>query len=777
MEPLTRVTKRAIVSEISRLFDPLGLVGPVIVKAKIFIQQLWKLKLSWDESLPSEHHTAWKRYRAELLNITKLSIPRKVIQSSAVQQHELHIFCDASQVAYGACAYIRTISQSGEISSHLLTAKSRVCPLKAVTIPRLELCAALLGSKLMTVVVQSLHGTLKFNRIFLWSDSSIVLSWIQSKGSTDTWKVFVANRVEEIRELTETRDWRHIDGSKNPADLISRGLSVSEIINCSLWWTGPPWIIKPETLWPEQKVLRTEEESSERRKVINVLHVQTKDCQEFQDIIKKFSKLERLQRVTAYLFRAVTVNKNRITGELKTEEFQRGFIYWIKVTQARAFATEIAHLKNGKSLDDTKLQFLVPFIDGNNILRVGGRLQQSTEPYDTRHPILLPSTAHLVELIVDKEHRRLIHAGPQQIAASLHRMFWIPGLRSVIQKIIFKCNPCYRWKIQACKQLMGSLPVSRVNPSSIFHICGVDYAGPFQVRFGSRKSKHIYKSYVALFVCFTTKAVHLEWVDDLTTESFFATLRIFVARRGCPLHIHSDNGRNFVGAVAQLKNFIESKEFKQNVNAYASQVGINWSFIKPHSPHMGGLWEAGVKSMKFHLRRCLTDSILNHQEARTVLAQIEAVLNSRPITSASSDSNDMEVLTPGHFLIGKPLTAFPEPNYNDIKSPRLRWHRMQQLVQGFWYRWRTEYLYSLQVRHKWSQSEPNLNVGDLVLIREDYEPPLMWKRGRLAILHEGKDGLVRVATVKTAKGEIKRPIHKLCLLPRQSSILSNPIGV
>lgn len=777
MEPLTRMTKRNIVSEISRLFDPLGLVGPVIVKAKIFIQQLWKLKVSWDESLPIEYHTAWERYRKELLNIGELNIPRRVILSSAVQFHELHIFCDASQAAYGACAYIRTSSQSGEIHSQLLIAKSRVSPLKTVTMPRLELCAALLGSKLMAVVVQSLKDILEFDRILLWSDSMIVLNWIRSEGATDTLKIFVANRVEEIRELTNKRDWWHVDGRDNPADFISRGLSVSELINCTQWWIGPSWMLKSETEWPEQKLLNEEDDPMEHRKVVKVLHLHNNGQKEFHDVIKQFSKLERLQRVTAYLFRAVTLAKNRFNGELKAEEVKQGLMYWVKITQSQAFATEITQLKTGTSLNDSKLQSLVPFIDKNDILRVGGRLQHSNEPYDARHPIILPSTAYLVELIADKEHRRLIHAGPQQVIASLQRTFWIPGLRNVIQKIIFKCNPCYRWKIQASKQLMGSLPVGRVNPSSVFHICGVDYAGPFQVRFGSRRSKHIYKSYVALFVCFATKAVHLEWVDDLTTESFLATLRIFIARRGCPLQIHSDNGRNFVGASAQLKNFFESKEFKQNINAYASQAGLEWSFIPPHSPHMGGLWEAGVKSMKFHLRRCLTEQILNHQEAKTVLAQVEAVLNSRPITAASRDPSDMEVLTPGHFIIGKPLTAFPEQNFSEVKSPRLRWHMVQQLVHGFWHRWRTEYLHSLQVRHKWSQTELNLNTGDLVLIREDHAPPLTWRRGRILILHEGTDGLVRVATIKTSQGEIKRPIHKLCLLPEQSDNKLNPLEV
>ena len=302
---------------------------------------------------------------------------------------------------------------------------------------------------------------------------------------------------------------------------------------------------------------------------------------------------------------------------------------------------------------------------------------------------------------------------------------------------------------------MGSLPANRVNPLAVFNTCGVDYAGPFKMRYGLQRSKQIFKAYIAIFVCYATKAVHLEWVDDLTTEAFLATLRCFVARRGSPEKIYSDNGRNFVEAAAQLKTFLTSPELKQKLGPCTATLGINWSFIPPHSPHMGGLWEAGVKSMKFHFRRSLGETTLSQREANTFLAQIEAVLNSRPLVAASNDPNDLQALTPGHFLIGRPLTAIPEPNYTEIKSLKLRWHKIQQLVQQFWQRWRTEYLQSLQHRNKWTKVKDNIQLNDLVLIREDFEPPLSWKKGRVIQVHQGNDGLTRVATIKTINSEVK----------------------
>lgn len=777
-KPLSSCTKRKVVSEMSRLFDPLGLVNPVIVKAKVFVQQLWKLKLSWDESLPIEHHTAWENYRNELKRITQINIPRRVTVSDSIQ-NDIHIFCDASQVAYGACAYLRSVTRKQAVTVQLLIAKSRVCPVKATTIPRLELCAALLAAKLMTIIHQALQEVISFDNITFWSDSSIVIGWIESDEPANSWKTFVANRVEEIRELTSDYLWKHIKGGDNPADHISRGLSVNELINCSQWWSGPHWLASPESEWPATTIREKITEPTERRKEITVLQVSVNKTIDFIEILGRFSKLERLYRSTAYLFRGVTIKKKRITGEIISEEIEKSSQFWIRTIQNSSFKEEMAELHTRQSLTkhNNKLNSLSPFLDIYGILRVGGRLHNASESYDARHPILLPADSQLSELLVEYEHRRLIHAGPQQLIASLRRNYWILGIRRIVQRIIFNCNPCYRWKVQGNQQIMGSLPTERVIPSAAFHICGVDYAGPFKMRYGPPRSKQIFKSYVAIFVCFSTKAIHLEWVDDLTAEAFLATLKCFVARRGSPLKIYSDNGRNFVGAAAQLRKLLESTDLKQHLSSYAAHSGIIWSFIPPHSPHMGGLWEAGVKSMKFHLRRSLGETTLSQREATTLLAQIEAVLNSRPLIAASTDPNDLEVLTPGHFLIGKPLTAIPEPCYSLIKTYKVRWHKIQQLVQQFWRRWRTEYLQSLQIRNKWQKLKPNLQIGDLVLIREDFETPLTWRRGRIIDVHKGKDELIRVATIKTQTGEVKRPVHKLCLLPNQESNLLNPSRV
>lgn len=270
-------------------------------------------------------------------------------------------------------------------------------------------------------------------------------------------------------------------------------------------------------------------------------------------------------------------------------------------------------------------------------------------------------------------------------------------------------------------------------------------------------------------MCFSTKAVHLELVSNLSTQAFLAALRRFVARRGKPKEIFSDCATNFVGASKELKNmhkFSATSQNNEEIAAYLASEQITWHFNPPSAPHFGGLWEAGVKSMKFHMKRIIGNSVLTYEEFSTVLAQIEACLNSRPLCPLSSDPSDLAVLTPGHFLIGAPLTDIPERDISDVPISRLkRWQLTQRVFQHFWKRWSQEYLSSLQQRFKWCKREPNIQTGDLVLIKDQCMSPLRWKLARVVQTHPGPDKCVRVVTLKTSNGELKRPISKLCKLP------------
>ena len=313
--------------------------------------------------------------------------------------------------------------------------------------------------------------------------------------------------------------------------------------------------------------------------------------------------------------------------------------------------------------------------------------------------------------------------------------------------------------------MLGHLPIERITPGSVFDL---DYAGPVYIKYGHVHKPTVVKAYVCAFVSLSVKAVHLELVSDLTSEAFIATLRRFISRRGKPSLIWSDNGTNFVGAARDLKelaDFLENQKTQHEVSQFCSDQLIKWKFIPEHAPHFGGLWEAAIKSMKMHLRRAVSNHKLTFEEFTTVLAQIESSLNSRPLAPLQCDGDGIEALTPGHFLIGKPLESIPDTAFSYRSISLLhRWHLCQALLRHFWQRWSTEYISSLRRYTKWHYPTRNIQTGDVVILQEDNMVPTKWPLAKVIQVHTGKDGLVRVVTIKTASGTYKRPVTKIALL-------------
>ena len=316
--------------------------------------------------------------------------------------------------------------------------------------------------------------------------------------------------------------------------------------------------------------------------------------------------------------------------------------------------------------------------------------------------------------------------------------------------------------------MLGQLPIERITPGPVFDQTGVDYAGPVYIKYGYVRKPTVIKAYVCVFVSLSVKAVHLELVSDLTSEAFIATLRRFISRRGKPSLIWSDNGTNFVGAsreLQELADFLERQKTQQEISRFCSNQHIKWKFIPERAPHFGGLWEAAVKSMKICLRRTVSSHKLTFEEFTTILTQIESCLNSRPLVPLQYDEDGIEALTPGHFLIGKPPESIPDPafSYRTLSLLR-RWHLCQALVRHFWQRWSTEYISSLRRYTQWHHPTRNVQVGDVVILQEDNMVPTKWPLAKVIQTHTGKDGLVRVVTIKTATGTYKRPVIKIALL-------------
>lgn len=764
------ITKRSILSTASQIFDPLGLIAPVTTVAKLMMQSIWQLKLSWDESIPLDLQTRWINFRDHLQEISNISIPRHTLIPSR-SSVELHGFADASQKAYGACLYLRSIDAYGNIVVRLLCAKSKVAPIKnTTTLPRLELCACVLLANLAHRVLSLLE--IDINECFFYSDSTIALCWLKSE--PHRWKTFVGNRVSEVQRLTRVDAWRHVRSNENPADLISRGTTPKALLESSIWWQGPDWLSSSSELYLNNDVPSEQYDLSELKPQTLSFVV----TQSLVDVSNKFSSFKKLIRVMSYCFRFISNLRLKIKGlpikvdSLSINELDHASQRILSFLQQECFVNEIKALSSDTPLDrKSRLLCLNPFIGEDRLLRVGGRLGNSELPYDNMHPILLPKHHHITKLIARDEHIKLLHCGPQQLLFSLRQRYWPLSGYNLAKQTVHQCSICFKANPKPLKQIMGSLPKSRFIGNYPFETTGVDYAGPFQLRDRKTRGFKIIKGYIAIFICFLTKAIHLELVTELTSDYFIAALRRFVSRRGKPTSIHSDNGTNFVGANSKLKElftFLSDNSHKKTIIDWAANEGIEWSYIPPRAPHFGGLWESGVRSIKHHLTRVIGNNSLTYENFCTVLLQIEAVLNSRPLYPFSSDPQDPNPLTPGHFLIARPITSVLDQPLQHIPDSRLKsYQRCQKMVQAFWNKWRKDYLNHLQVRTKWKVKTPAIKIGDLVVIKEDNLRPCHWKLGRIQELHNGPDDLPRVVTLRCENTIVKRPITKICPLPRE----------
>lgn len=439
--------------------------------------------------------------------------------------------------------------------------------------------------------------------------------------------------------------------------------------------------------------------------------------------------------------------------------------FLVKTSQRESFSKEINLILNLKSLKPQSLLCsLNPFIDSQGLLRVGGRIDNSNYPFDKRHPVLLHANHSLTKLLFVQEHKQLMHAGPQHLLASIRNLYWPIGGRNLARRVARNCIICRRFAAKHMENIMGDLPAEKVEADFPFSTVGVDMAGPFQITDRKGRGCKITKCYLCVFICFRYKCIHLEAVSEMSKDAFILALKRFIARRGIPRQIYCDNGGNFVAAAIPIHDFF--KDNKEPLLDFASHRRIDFRFSPVYAPHFNGQAESGIKLAKYHIRRVLGNTHLTFEELSSLFSQIEAILNSRPLCPLSPSPNDLHPLTPGHFLIGRPLTSVPAPDIMDVNPNRLdRFQRLEQYRQHFWTRWSNEYVAELQQRTKWREKSRDLQLNDLVLLKDDSAPPLCWRLGRVVKLFPRSDGVPRVAEVHTARGTVRRSLSRMVLLP------------
>ncbi len=663
------VTKRVIASGMAGVFDVLGVFAPAIVPARILLQDLWRTNLSWDDVVPDEVQTKWNLWLEHLPAISEFAIPRRLSNSdSPTMFQSLHGFADASSYAYGAAVYVRRVHLDNTTTVTLVTAKARALPIKHITIPKAELLAALLmvrllvrTAKLLDVPIASLHA---------WSDSEIVLHWLSK--DIRTLEKFVANRVDVITETLPPNHWRHVKSADNPADLASRGLHAKLLINSSLWWKGPPWLSLPPDQWPIRPLSKPKvKEVPVSCLTVTPIHPHDPDDKPTftQMLWKHYSSFHHLSRVVAWIYRffhncRLPAEKRLHSDVITSTEVSDVKPKLYRLSQLEHYSDVFQLALKGKLLARThQLHRFVFTISKHGHLLINTRIRDPTSSSSPTQLTLLSLKSHLTQLLLQTLHVTYSHAGPRALMSIISSSYYMPGLFNRLKQISKTCPTCQRAYARPLQQQMGLLPLSRTTPAPPFDNTGVDFAGPFTLRLGHTRKPTYVKTYACLFVCMATMAIHIELCASLSTDDFLAALKRFIARRGCPSNVFSDNGTNFVGAreeIREIQSMTLSKDTTNSISHLASQSNIKWHHIPPRAPHFGGLWEAGVKAMKSLLRKILTPQPLRFEEMTTVLAEVEAILNSRPMTPLySEDLQESSYLSSGHFLIGRPLRAPP----------------------------------------------------------------------------------------------------------------------
>ncbi|KAL0882586.1 hypothetical protein ABMA27_001036 [Loxostege sticticalis] len=780
-----KITKRHALSSMMRVFDPLGVLAPITIKARIIFQVVWRRGIDWDQEFPQDLSTKWKAWLADVSSAVDIRVPRWHLREAHVpnQAHlierELHVFCDASEHAYVAVAYWRLVLPDKTVQVSFICSKSRVAPLTPVTISRLELQAATVAARLATSICDA--HKFKPSRRFLWTDSKNVLGWLRSDARS--FLPFVAHRLADILELSSLDEWRWVPTALNVADDATRQKSDADLKN-SRWIEGPEFLKSPQYDWPVEphNTSLNKDELKPSAKIHSYLiQVGTIPVHPVSADPSRFSQWLRFLRSTARAHQYIRRLRCRANAKASTshtpasrlrtsvaqltpltaEDLRLAQLHILIKCQNDSFPDELAALRLGEPLPrHSKLQKLHVILGSDGLMTLSGRIgavAESTEA--TNFPIVLDGSHPAVKLLTHYYHRRFAHGNNETVVNELRQQFWILKLRSTVRAAAHACQYCKIRKAIPLNPPVGNLPAVRLaHHRRPFTFVGLDYFGPVQITVGRRHEKR----WVALFTCLTTRAVHLEVVHDLSTDAALMALRRFTARRGSPQQIWSDNGTAFVGAAKFMREL-----YGPAVQEFATNQNIDWIFIPPSAPSMGGAWERLVRSVKSALKVTLQERAPKEPVLTTLLMEAEAVVNSRPLTYIPTDSNDEEALTPFHFLIGTASTAnhYGKTEPQDLWSRSL-WRKALRLTDLFWNRWVREYLPTLTPRRGDRTGDGlALGVGDLVLVVDGNLPRGTWPRGRITRVFPGADGLVRVAEVSTAGGVLRRPCKKLVRLP------------
>ncbi|XP_051160117.1 uncharacterized protein LOC127280858 [Leptopilina boulardi] len=746
------ITKRIILSVTHGLYDPIGFTCPVTLTPKTLLARLWADKVEWDSEINEKYKVEFCQWANELYLLKEIEFPREIPDGRLT----IHAFGDASGTAYATVVFARVESKN-RVNVLLVSARSRIAP-KKTTIPRLELLAASITARLADSVIKSF--TREVESVTYWSDSTTVLTWLKRE---ENWGVFVHNRVQEIKSLSELRNWKYVPGNSNPADLPSRGCNPSQLLT-SKWWLGPEWLREPERYWPSaDEIINEKEVKSEIKKTVTV-HMLTHESSSIK-INNIFSSYNKIIRFIAWVRRFLSSRRSILENKKKEQESisrirnTKRDIYLSKDDRKKLYLSTnelriaennlLKHLQTlmFKDTNKDKLSSFRTYVNDDGLYVLKTKIFNRKDSALFLSPVLLDKH-EIVDLLVRETHERYGHSGTQIIMNVLREKFWIISLRRIIRSVIAKCVICQKQKAKRMECESPPLPENRVRDAAIFEVTGVDFAGPIFSKGGG-------KCWICVFTCAVYRAVHFELTSSLSAEGFVECLRRFIARRGRPQYVYSDNGTNFVGTANALEGLDWSKILKRT-----EIWQIKWRFNPPSAPWWGGWWERLIGILKTILRKVLGKACLSFENLMTSLCDAEIIINSRPLTYVSENSDDLKPLSPMLFLQEIKESGTPDLDMLDGKKLNKKLIYRKKIFDDLRTRFRQEYLSQLLLKNS-KKEKRNIKIDDIVLIGSDNQKRLDWPLARIVGFIDGRDGKIRTCILKTKNGTIKRPIQRI----------------
>ena len=754
-------TKRSILSQISKIFDPLSLTMPVTIRGKFLMKQLWSKKYTWDQEIDDDDKKVWSSLSNDLKELNTFQFIRNVLNTEL--PCDIYIFCDASKLAYGFVAYA---VQNGK--ANIIMSKAKVSPMKAKSLPTLELLGVFTAVNCLGLILDC-YSDVKVNNVFVAVDAQVVLSWLLTDlCNIKTKNKFTNNRLKDIQfkkseiltKYSISIKFKYVSTSDNPADMMSRGLSLNKFKDkFKSWVSGPKWLNVSPVEFPtsELNCLSENNKSLVQAHVINKVN----NFNNHDSIVSfdRFSSFNKLVKATSYVFKFVNLGRPNI------DEISLAKNYLIKIMQSHAFSKELEYLNDPSNHKPTDLvRNLNLFLDGKGLIRSEGRISKTKfHDYNVIFPIILAKNHPLTRLIIINMHEKCKHLG---LNATLTKIrlhgFWIPKARQCIKKVLSTCFICKKYNSIAFKYpKVTNLPKSRVNLVKPFLDTGIDYTGHLFVKNG----EGFCKMYLIIFTCLHIRAVHIEIVSDMSTKSFLQALIRFTNSYGIPSRIYSDNARSFQSALGSniIHYHLQSKDYSEKFEIYA----IKHIRIPMYAPWVGATWERMIKVIKSCMFKSIGRLKLDYFELYTLISDIQLAINQRPLTYRCSSDTNLEIITPNSFLrpdINTGLITNFENKDILVSDPPTRLdlvktlENRENLLQNFKDMWANEYLLGLRETCKDLHEldfDNKIKCHDVVMIKNSAKPRPFWLLGRVVELYHGEDNKIRSVKLKRGDGAVE----------------------